>query len=133
MKSKLSVILLFAGIAMLGLGMWAYYSRKGVLDLHDLLTYGVLTLVVVFAVFAGLRRLISEKRGEPGEDEFSKRITQKAAATSFYISLYFWLIMSYFYSGEGSTFESGIGIGIVCMALIFALSWTYYRLRGLKD
>jgi hypothetical protein len=37
----------------------------------------------------------SAKRGQPAVDEFSKRILQKAAALSYYISICLWLLIIY--------------------------------------
>jgi len=74
----------------------------------------------------------SERRGEPAEDELSKKIMQKAASTAFYISLYWWLVLSYL--SENWKMETGsvIGRGILGMALIFVLSWVFCKIKGVK-
>ena len=133
MKSKTLLIFLVAGTVTMSLGMWAYYSMQGNLNAKDLLLFGILIFVAMFGIFIGIRRFKSERRGEPGEDELSKRIMQKAGASAFYISLYFWLALSFIFSERESMPESVIGLGIAGMALIFALSWLYHRFRGLED
>jgi peptidoglycan/LPS O-acetylase OafA/YrhL len=133
MKSKTALIILVIGTVTMSLGMWAYYSLEGSLQGKDMLLFGVLIVVAVFGIYIGLRRVMSERRGEPGEDELSRRIMQKAGASSFYISLYFWLALSYFISDRDTAPETAIGLGIAGMALIFAFSWMYHRFKGLKD
>ena len=79
------------------------------------------------------RRFISAKKGEPAEDELSKQILQKAASLSFYVSLYLWLLISYFSHKLEFETEQLIGYGIIGMAIIFVGSWYFFRIKGLND
>jgi hypothetical protein len=117
----------------MGLGMLVYNFMEGSLIIKNIKMFGILILIAVFGIIFGVRRVMSERRGEPAEDELSKLLRQKAGATAFYLSLYFWLALSYIYSTKDIDTESVIGRGIVGMAVIFMLSWLYYRFRGLKD
>ena len=132
MKTKTSIVILLIGVVTLSLGAWVYYSKNDSLEIADLMQYAIIVVLVAFALIIGIRRLKSERRGEPAEDELSKKIMQKATSTAFYISLYWWLVMSYL--SENWEMETGslIGRGILGMALIFVLSWFFYKMKGVK-
>ncbi len=133
MKTKSSFVILLIGVVILSLGAWVYYSKNDSLEIADLMQYAIIVVLVAFALIIGIRRLKSERRGEPAEDELSKKIMQKAASTAFYVSLYWWLIMSYL--SENWEMETGsvIGRGILGMALIFVLSWFFYKMKGVES
>jgi len=132
MKSRTSIVILLIGVITLSLGAWVYYSKNDKLEIADLMQYAIIFVLVAFALIIGLSRLRSERRGEPAEDELSKKIMQKAASTAFYISLYWWLVLSYL--SENWKMETGsvIGRGILGMALIFVLSWVFCKIKGVK-
>jgi len=112
--------------------IWFYlsYERSGILEnLHFL----VIILLVVFSLFIGIKRLTSQRRGEPAEDEMSKKVMQKAASLSYFISLYLWVLMIYLKDRVTMDVEVLIGSGIIGMAVIFALSWLYYNFRGIRN
>jgi len=133
MKTKTSFLILLIGVVTLSLGAWVYFSKADPPGMADLTQYGIIILLVAFALIVGIRRLKSERRGEPAEDELSKRIMQKSASTAYYVSLYWWLVLSYL--SERWEMETGsvIGRGILGMAVIFILSWFYFRLKGMKS
>ena len=93
----------------------------------------ILSVVVVFAIIVGVRRFKSLKQGEPAEDEYSKKIMQKTAAYSFYVSLYLWLAVSYFSEGSEMDTQQVIGLGVVGMAIVFVVSWVFVKLLGLRN
>ncbi len=99
----------------------------------DLIELGVMILVVGFALYAVYRRLTSAKRGEPAEDELSKRIMQKTAAFSYYISIYLWLALGFFSDRLKLENHTIIGIGIVGMAVSFAICWVIINFTGVKN
>jgi peptidoglycan/LPS O-acetylase OafA/YrhL len=99
----------------------------------DLLEAGVIILVVGFALFVIYKRVIAAHRGEPAEDELSKKVMQKTAALSFYISLYSWLALAFFSDRLKMEIHSVIGIGIMGMALIFAICWIVLNFRGIRN
>ncbi len=130
MKRSLLVFVV-AGLVLLTTILWMVNSA-GLLDVTDTIQFGVIGLLVVFAVFAGIRRLKSERRGEPVEDELSKRIMQKTAAWSYYISLYLWVAMIYIKDRVNMDTEQLLGTGILGMAVTFALCWLVLNFRGLR-
>lgn len=103
------------------------------LSLGEYIQFLIIGILVCFGLYVGYRRFTSEKRGQPAEDEFSKKILQKSAAISYYISLYLWLIIMYLTDRLKVETDIVFGWGILGMAVIFAGSWIFFNLRGLKD
>jgi hypothetical protein len=83
-------------------------------------------VVLIFAALVAYRKWTAAKNRLPAEDEMSKSILRRGAATSYYASMYMWLAFMFFEERidlERSTF---IGAGIMGMAIIYALSWVYH-------
>lgn len=93
----------------------------------------ILIVVLVLGLLVLFRNFNSIRKGEPKSDEFSKKILQKASSLSFYVSLYFWLLISYF--SDKINFETGqlINYGIIGMAIIVFLIWAILKTIGLKN
>lgn len=130
---KRTIILFFvAALVVASVTVWLL-SSGGNLDLMDSLHFGVIILVVLFALFVGYKRLVSVKRGEPAEDELSKKVLLKTAAYSYYISLYIWVFLLFI--KERIRFDSDqlIGTGILGMALTFGVTWMILNFRGVKN
>jgi hypothetical protein len=94
---------------------------------QELLMILGLILVVGFALFQAFGRLRAVKENLPAEDELSKDIRKRGAATSYYVSIYLWLVIMYFSDKSKLECHSLIGAGIMGMAIIWALSWIYHR------
>ena len=133
MKTKTFFIVLISIIVALSVGAWIFFSRDGSLELADISQYAIIIVLIAFALLIGIRRLGSATRGEPVEDELSKKIMQKAAAASYYISLYWWLLLVYLSDNPDRETGSMIGTGILGMAILLAISWLYYRIKGVKS
>jgi len=95
MKAKTTLIFIISGSLTATLGFWAYYVMEGSLALTDIFQFAIIILLIVFALYIGISRFRGERKGQPAEDELSKKILQKAASTAFYLSLYMWLVISY--------------------------------------
>lgn len=106
-------------------GMWYFNS----VDTPDS-SFVVILFVVGFAVVIGIRIFRSSRRGEPVGDELSKRILTKASSLSFYISLYWWLILMYASDKVALESHSLIGLGILGMAVLFSLGWVFFYFKG---
>jgi peptidoglycan/LPS O-acetylase OafA/YrhL len=96
-------------------------------SLQELLMILCLILVVAFALFLAFRRLRAVKENLPPEDEMSKKILQRGAATSYQVSILLWLGIMYYSDKTKLECHSLIGAGIMGMAIVFALSWIYHR------
>jgi hypothetical protein len=84
-------------------------------------------VVIGFAIVLVFRRLRSVKQNLPAEDEMSKGILRRGAATSYYVSLYMWLAFMFFEDRIDLERSTLIGAGILGMAIIYALSWVYHN------
>jgi len=129
---KRSYYLVFALAALIVAALFIFES-KGILPGDGSGVPLVLIIIVIIAIIVGIIRFISWKNREPAEDEYSKKIMQKTAAWSFYISLYLWLVVSYF--SEDSTMDTQqiIGYGVIGMAIVFVISWVVVKLTGLRN
>ena len=129
-KSYLALIV--SALVLVSTLIWFLNSKK-LMNGMEIIQYGIILILVGFGVYTGLSRLKSEKRGEPTEDELSKRILQKASSTSYYISLYMWLVFIYFSDKTKLENHTLIGAGILGMAVIFCVCWIAYKIWGMKD
>ncbi|MCU0679248.1 MAG: hypothetical protein MUC28_02255 [Planctomycetes bacterium] len=95
--------------------------------------------IVVFMAFFIVKRRQDIRSGLPFEDERSKRIMNKAAAMSFYASLYWLLGISFFEAHlarligtDQLAADQVVGGGIAGMAILFFTFWLYYDRKGDK-
>ena len=127
---KTIIIFVIAALVLIPLALWALNVRG---DIQEVLMISVVFLLVGFAVLVGINRLKSHRNNEAPEDELSKKVMTKASSLSFYISIYFWLVMSYISDRVSLETQSLIGMGIVGMSVIFFLSWLGIKIFGLKN
>jgi len=130
MKSKdyrKTVFVIAVSLGVIGGGFAWFRSPGAEINARELGMIAALILVVAFALFLAFRRLKSVKEKLPAEDEMSRNILRRGAATSYYLSLYLWLVLMMLEDRlelEGHTL---IGAGIMGMAILYALSWIYHR------
>ena len=84
-------------------------------------------VVLGFAVVVVVKRWKAKKEKLPAEDEMSKKILRRGAATSYYVSIYLWLALMFFEESINLERSTLIGAGILGMAVIYALSWIYHN------
>ena len=125
-------IFIVSALVIITTGIW-FISGSSTFKATDLLQFGIIILVVSFALYLGYRRITSFKRGEPAEDELSKKVLTKTASLSYYISLYIWLAMSYLSDKLRLESDELIGAGILAMALTFGICWLVINFRGIKN
>jgi peptidoglycan/LPS O-acetylase OafA/YrhL len=130
MKRAILVFVL-AALVLLTVGLWIFSSTE--LKPMDLVSFGVIIIVVAFAVFVGFKKLSSARRGEPAEDELSKKVMQNTASLSYYISLYLWLAIMYFSDKFNYETHTFIAAGILGMAITFAICWLVFNFRGVRN
>ena len=132
MKRTILIFVISALVLLTG-GYWFFtWAGPGNGKTVDTVQFLVIILVVIFALFVGYSRLKNARRGEPAEDELSRKILQKTAAISYYVSLYLWVFMLYLKDRVVMDTEELIGTGILGMAVTFALSWIILNFRGIR-
>ena len=129
---KSVIIFVIAALVLLATFLWML-SSYGDFKTNDPGSFIVIILLVAFALFIGFKRLSSARRGEPAEDELSKKVMQKTASLSYYISIYMWLIIGYFSEKLDYETHTLIGAGIIGMAITFAVCWLIVNFRGIKN
>jgi len=122
---KAIVIAVLAVLVTVSMIIW-FVNSGATLDIKGSSMIIIQFVVVGFAVIVILRRLKSAKQNLPAEDEMSKSILRRGAATSYYVSIYMWLAFMFFEERIELERSTLIGAGILGMALIYALSWVYH-------
>lgn len=130
---KRTIMIFVIVVLIITTGIFWYISSGAEVNSVDLFHFGIIALILVFAIYVGVKRLSNAKRGEPTEDELSKKVLQKTAAWSYYISLYMWVIMIYIKDRVTMDTEEVLGTGILAMAVCFGVCWLIFNFRGLKN
>jgi len=130
---KKAVLIFILAILVLITCIFWFMNPPAGFSLKEIVPYMVIILIIGFALFAGFKRLMSARRGEPSEDELSKKILVKASSVSYYISIYLWLIIMYLSDKTKMENHTLVGAGILGMALTFALCWVIIYFRGLRN
>jgi len=112
--------------------VWFFIVEKPI-PATEIINFGVIVVLIGFGLYFAYRRFTSAKRGEPQEDELSKKMMQKTAAWSYYISLFMWLFMGWISDRLSMDMGEVIGTGILGMAVIFLVCWIAVKLRGIRN
>lgn len=99
----------------------------------DYVHFGIIAFLVAAAVFIGIKKMGNARRGEPQEDELSKKLMQKASSLSYFVSLYIWVVILYLKDRVTMDIEELIGSGILAMGVVWILSMAFYYFRGLRN
>jgi peptidoglycan/LPS O-acetylase OafA/YrhL len=128
---KAVIIFIVAALVIATTIIWILSS--GNLQLVDIANFGIIFLLVALAVLLGYRRLSSARRGEPAEDELSKKVMRKASSLAYYISLYLWLLIMLLSDKLNYETHTIIGMGILGMAVVFAVCWLIVNFTGVRN
>jgi len=128
MKRGLLMILL-AALVIIGAIIWLLHGKNEI-KIGTMVMFGTILLVAGFAVVLAISKLKSAKEGLASDDELSQLIKDKASSRSYYVSLYWWLIMMYLSDKTKLETDSLIGAGILGMAVLFAGFWIYFNFKG---
>ncbi len=126
---KAIVIFIISALVLASFVFW-FISSGSEFNSENLFQIGILFIVIAFAVFIGIKKLGNAKRGEPIEDELSKKVKTKAAAMSYYVSLYWFLALMYFSEKLELETQTILGVAILGMAIFWFAFWFYYNLKG---
>ncbi len=124
--------LLVSGLVIAATVLWFFIVEKPI-PTTEIVNFGVIVVLVGFGLYFAYRRFSSANRGEPPEDELSKKMMQKTAAWSYYISLYMWVFMIWLKDRINLDTEEVLGAGILSMAVIFLVCWIAIKLRGMRN
>jgi len=94
---------------------------------------GVISLLFLIGIVFSIKKYKSAKQGLPEEDEMSTKIVNKSASISYFLSLFLWLAIIFINNANINNADLMIGYGIIGMAVIFILSFTYFHFRGVNN
>ena len=128
------IVFAVAAMVLVTTGLWIF-SAAGNYKPFDILSFGIIIAVVGFAIFIGFRRLRGSMRGEPAEDELSKKVLLKTAAWSYYVSLYLWVAILFIKIKDWVNLDTEeiLGAGILGMAASFAVCCLILNFRGINN
>jgi peptidoglycan/LPS O-acetylase OafA/YrhL len=129
---KRGIIALLVSLTVLATAALWFFGIEKSGSAFEAVSFGVIVILVAFGILFAVRRFTSAHRGEPQEDELSKKIIQKTAAWSYYISLYMWVFMIWLKDRVTMDTEQVLGAGILSMAVIFFICWAVIRITGLR-
>ncbi len=123
---KAIVISVLAVLVLGAMLLWLFNSERTFTGSTSIMV-GIQVVVLVFAALVVVKRWTAKKQNLPAEDEMSKRILQRGAATSYYLSIYMWLAFMFFEERIELERSTLIGAGILGMAVLYGLSWIYHN------
>jgi uncharacterized membrane protein len=138
MRAKQLAIVKFsvAAFILCLMSFWIFQTAKP----FNELAYGIIgfmLLIVGFVIYSGIQALKDAKSGLNPVDELSKKLTQKAAATAFRISIFMWLFFLFaldmFPVDSVNKAKFVIAIGMIGMTLIFLFTRLYFSRTGIDD
>jgi len=135
MKDRLRIfgsVALFALVFMSMLLLYGIISGKGML--YESAVWLVLGVIVLTFGVIYLRGGLKEvKNGLPFQDERTKKISLHAGSKSFELSIWWMLALMYIANEIDIIPRHVAAAGILGMALLFFLSWTWYDTRGAPE
>ncbi|HNS31165.1 MAG TPA: DUF2178 domain-containing protein [Tenuifilaceae bacterium] len=126
------LIVAFALLAFLGIG-FVVFKTTGHLSNMDTLSMVIFLLLVGVGIGWLIKKVTTVKKSEKIEDELSKRILEKTSSLSFYVSIYLWLVISILSDRIFLPLEQIVGYGLIGMAFIYFVIWSFYKVKGFKD
>ena len=132
MKAKTFLVfsLTFLFLALAGIGLYQNEILPVQLELAHI---AVLVAIVGVGLYQAYLKIKARRSGLPPDDELSLWILRRAGTASFLLSIYLWAFLIYLY--VKTEIDAGIifGSGITGMAILFALSWLYFKIRGARN
>jgi len=130
---KKIIPLVVISILVLGTTLLWFMNSGSQLSRAESWQFVVILLIVAFAGYILYSRVKIVKRGEPAEDELSKKILQKASSFAYYLSLYLWVAMIVVNDRVKMDTEVLLGTGILGMAVIWVALVIFFKVRGLRN
>jgi hypothetical protein len=129
-KTFLAFYLTFFFLALAGIGL---YQNEILPKSLEIVHIGVMIAIIGIGLYQGYLKIKGDRMGQPADDEFSLLILHRSASFSFLFSLYMWAGIVYLF--VKTNIEAGIlfGTGILGMAVLFALCWLFFKIRGAKN
>ena len=131
-KYKLLIKFISPALGLILLGLWVQMAEEP-FNTIGCLIIGLSVFMICLGIYFKIQSYKNQKVGLTSEDEFSKRIKEKATSKAFNISFYIWLFIILFVKGLEPKAKIIMGFGLLGMALVFFLNWLYYSKTGISD
>lgn len=113
-------------------GLWIIQPNEAPASLLEFIFVGIIVVFFALGLYFGYSRFRKKQQGFPEDDEMSQKITQKAAALSFYIGVFLWVILIYIQSHTAVGLNWILASGMIGMALTFLICWSILSISGVK-
>ena len=94
---------------------------------------GTIILFLSIGLYLWRKRIKKYKQGFSIEDELSKKITRKAAAVAYFISIFLWLALICLQAKFEFNQNHILGYGLIGMVLSFVGCWLFFNFKGIGD
>jgi hypothetical protein len=133
LKRALPLVLCAIGIVLTVAGIYRWLDDGSLTTSARILLAAGLALVlnVIFA-WNRMKRAASRKAGFPPEDEFSRKLQNRASHVAFHLSFFLWMAIFLFQDMFDKS-ETMLGVGILGMAGLYGISLVVIKGRGLGD
>ena len=129
---KTIVGFVISALVLASLALWALKGQVSG-NIQEIVMFGIVLVLVGFAVYLSVSRARSLRRGEPGEDELSRKVMTRASSLAYFISIYLWLFIMYISDKTSLAAHSLVGAGILGMAVVFLFCWLGVKAFGMKN
>jgi uncharacterized membrane protein len=129
-KLGLLIVIFVLFIATFGLWLANYWKNNPDFTLSGLILPVILIALITIIIPIILRNARSIKKGEPAEDERSKRATRKAGYYSFLFSIYLLLALGWYGDDYFTRPSQATGAAILVMAIVFMALILFFNKKG---
>ena len=126
------MILLLAGLMLFTVILRMFQTNPNA-NSEEMNHFVLMLILVGLGTIIGIYRLKKQRQGVPSEDEFSKKILNKASSASFYLSIFMWVAMNYIFHKLELNKDLLVMTGVLGMSVLFCSCWVYYRVWGTRD
>jgi len=113
-------------------GLWVVQTDEEISVVFETAYVGLIAIFFLLSIYFAWQRKKQRKQGLPQDDELSRKITEKAAAYSFYISLILWLFLIFIQSHSWINSKWLFLFGIIGMAFSFLICWIVFNRTGIN-
>jgi hypothetical protein len=113
-------------------GLWVIQPDESLSPGFEAIYVGLIAVFFLLSIYFASQRRKLRKQGLPQDDELSRKVNEKAAATSFYISFILWLFLIYLQSHSEISSKWIFLFGIIGMAITFIICWLVFNRSGIN-
>ena len=106
----------------------------GTLETNARILLGAGLALVLNVIFAWnrMKQAANRKAGFPPEDEFSRKLKNRASHAAFHLSFFLWMAI-FLFQDQFDKSETMLGVGILGMAALYGISMVVIKSRGIDD